>query len=553
MGAALVTRSPDGLALTTLGEKALPLVEEIERAVLAARDLVASHKTRVRLATPSGFSRVISPHLAAFQARHPDITIELLGGSRMVDLKKGEADVAIRQGPSGDEDLVARQIGDVGWSLYASEAYLGRHPAPGNPRDLAGHDVLGFETTLSRVPGSSWLEEHGKGANVIMRCRELMEMVSACVAGIGLAVLPCMAAALEPSLRRLTGEVLGTQAHGGLSQGDASGGAHPGGDRVRHRDHAPGRRPDVRPELTAQLWRGHVRVASCRCDGCVRFSGIGLAWRAARGGEGGAGGAPGRCGPRRGRRPGRRRVDAADGRRPGREPQLVLPGRRSLLPAVRGHGLQPLLARSVRGGSRDVPLVPALDLLHHPMRLRGPGLPRGLHPDLRVPGLRPGGRPVCERQRLRAARLLRHLPPTPPRPRPPLPVPSPSRPGARLTARRLSTDAARRRFPRGCRSAGHLHRPAPLLRIPGQRRRPDDLPGPGDAAEGKIPCAPPPSWSTGAPACASEPARSPHHHLDQSIAGRSPARPPRDPPSRGPRWRRRSRRWWDRGRRPRRR
>ena len=43
-----------------------------------------------------------------------------------------------------------------------------------------------------------------------MRCRELMDMVSACVAGLGLAVLPCMAAALEPSLRRLTGEVLGS-------------------------------------------------------------------------------------------------------------------------------------------------------------------------------------------------------------------------------------------------------------------------------------------------------------------------------------------------------
>jgi len=128
----------------------------------------------------------------------------------LVDLKKGEADVAIRQGPSEDEELIARRIGDVQWSLYASEAYLLRHPAPADPRQLAPHDVLGFEERLAGVPGARWIAEHGAGANIVMRCRELTDMLSGCVAGLGLAVLPATAAALEPSLRRLTDEVLGT-------------------------------------------------------------------------------------------------------------------------------------------------------------------------------------------------------------------------------------------------------------------------------------------------------------------------------------------------------
>ena len=71
-------------------------------------------------------------------------------------------------------------------------------------------DLLGFEAQLSGVPGAKWIEEHGKAANVVMRCRELTDVLSACVAGIGLAVLPCMAAALEPSLERLTTEILGS-------------------------------------------------------------------------------------------------------------------------------------------------------------------------------------------------------------------------------------------------------------------------------------------------------------------------------------------------------
>jgi len=43
-----------------------------------------------------------------------------------------------------------------------------------------------------------------------MRCREITDMLAACVAGLGLAVLPCMAGALEPSLRQLTPEPLGS-------------------------------------------------------------------------------------------------------------------------------------------------------------------------------------------------------------------------------------------------------------------------------------------------------------------------------------------------------
>jgi DNA-binding transcriptional LysR family regulator len=209
IGAPLTTRGPDGLTLTAAGEKIVPLLEEIERAVQAAREMVRSSQARVRLATPSGFSRILAPHLTAFQARHPGVTIELLGGSRMVDLKKGEADVAIRQGPSEDEDLIAKRIGEVSWSLYGSDAYLRRHPIAPDPRQLAGHDLLGFEDRLSGVPGARWIAEHGTGANIVMRCRELTDMLSGCVAGIGLAVLPRTAAVLEPSLRRLTDQVLG--------------------------------------------------------------------------------------------------------------------------------------------------------------------------------------------------------------------------------------------------------------------------------------------------------------------------------------------------------
>ncbi len=132
-----------------------------------------------------------------------------MSGSQPLDLKKGEAELAIRVGPIADEDLIARKLGDAGWSLYAADAYLRRHPAPADPRQLAGHDVLGYDRRLAGAPGARWIEQHGRGATIVLRSRELTDMLAAARGGLGLAVMPCMLAESDSSLRRLTPDVLG--------------------------------------------------------------------------------------------------------------------------------------------------------------------------------------------------------------------------------------------------------------------------------------------------------------------------------------------------------
>jgi DNA-binding transcriptional LysR family regulator len=77
--------------------------------------------------------------------------------------------------------------------------------------DLAQHDVVGFDETMARSPGAIWLEEHRAGARIVVRCNSLTAALNASVAGMGVAVLPCFLADAEPSLRRLTDEVLATR------------------------------------------------------------------------------------------------------------------------------------------------------------------------------------------------------------------------------------------------------------------------------------------------------------------------------------------------------
>jgi DNA-binding transcriptional LysR family regulator len=208
LGAPLVLRGPEGLRLTPLGDKLVPLVEEAERAVLAVRELAMSEKARVRLAVPSGFTKYFAAGVADLVRENPGLTLEIVSGAHAVDLKKGEADLAVRGGPIADNDFVARKLGASGFALYGSETYLARRPAPSDTNDLTGHDLIGFDASLSAVPAAKWLAEHGAKGNVVLRSREMSDMLSATLEGVGLAVLPCALADEEPTLRRLTHAVV---------------------------------------------------------------------------------------------------------------------------------------------------------------------------------------------------------------------------------------------------------------------------------------------------------------------------------------------------------
>jgi len=145
--------------------------------------------------------------LGALHRRHPDILVELLLGTPQLNLLRREADLAVRLGTRGQEALVARKLGVVGWALYASSGYLAAHGRPRFGHGLAGHAIIGLDGELKGTPGGRWLSQHAAKARVALRCNDLVAAMRACEAGFGLAMVPSIVAH-DAAVERVSAEAM---------------------------------------------------------------------------------------------------------------------------------------------------------------------------------------------------------------------------------------------------------------------------------------------------------------------------------------------------------
>jgi DNA-binding transcriptional LysR family regulator len=215
LGTALFVRTPEGMTPTASAISLLPVVEAVERNVVAilgqAGRTTGVVEGRVRLTTSEAFSDYFVRHLPTLQDRYPALTVEILSGNRVFDLLRGEADVAVRMTATTQSDLICRRVGNAGWTLYASDAYIARHGVPAVPTDLTGHEVIGFDESLRGTPGAQWLETHGKSGHIPLRGNSIGAIISAATVGIGIAMVPCFLASGVKALRRISPQLVATR------------------------------------------------------------------------------------------------------------------------------------------------------------------------------------------------------------------------------------------------------------------------------------------------------------------------------------------------------
>ena len=213
IGQSLVQRQPSGYRLTALGQEMLPFAEAVEQAVLAFErqlDNLGGEATGViRMTCPEPIvqRRTQSGLLDRFHARHPALRVMFVMSDRYLDLRHGDADVALRSGDTDDEELVGRKIGDSFWAVYASQTYIERHGRPERIEDLPAHALVGFDDTMPGHRAAQWLRQVAPDAPLTARSNSVLGLVYSVKAGLGLGPLPTALGDAEPGLVRVLGPV----------------------------------------------------------------------------------------------------------------------------------------------------------------------------------------------------------------------------------------------------------------------------------------------------------------------------------------------------------
>jgi len=206
LGAPLFLRTRGGLRLTPAGEQTLVLAAQMEQAagaIAAQREAQQQVKGLVRVALTEALGPfVIDQGLLSLKEEHPGLELELLAGSRRLDLGLGEADVGLRFDPLRGATLRARCVSRTAIGVYASPAYLRQRGVPKSARQLGGHDVLLPAAELSALPEARWLKRQ-PGTRVALASNSLPSLLAAALGGHGLVTLTDTWGAREPRLERL--------------------------------------------------------------------------------------------------------------------------------------------------------------------------------------------------------------------------------------------------------------------------------------------------------------------------------------------------------------
>ncbi|MEI8143935.1 MAG: substrate binding domain-containing protein, partial [Alphaproteobacteria bacterium] len=92
---------------------------------------------------PSTFGRhFLAPQLSAFRKRYPNVRLDLKLTAKKMDIGVGQADIAIRLGPTVDPNLGVQKLGQIEFCLVATPSYLKSRPPVHEPIHLAKHDVI---------------------------------------------------------------------------------------------------------------------------------------------------------------------------------------------------------------------------------------------------------------------------------------------------------------------------------------------------------------------------------------------------------------------------
>ena len=141
LGIVLFERVGRGLRLTTSGVELLKHVRDMGdaagRVSMNALGQSQAFEGTICISASETYAAVLLPPIIAkLRILEPGIHVEIVVANHASDLRRREADIAIRNFRPTEPDLIAKKVGDADAVLYATPGYIARIGNPTTPEEL---------------------------------------------------------------------------------------------------------------------------------------------------------------------------------------------------------------------------------------------------------------------------------------------------------------------------------------------------------------------------------------------------------------------------------
>lgn len=155
-------------------------------------------------AAPIVIEHLLAPVLVQFASAFPEIQIELAATRDHVNLRRREAEVAIRIADTVPDWLVGRKLVDLKFRVYGPAAGRGRASLRPLPELARQRRWIGFERDARDLKFDRWLAREVPDASVVLRVDNFSHAATLVRAGLGIALLPVFVESRLDGLSPLT-------------------------------------------------------------------------------------------------------------------------------------------------------------------------------------------------------------------------------------------------------------------------------------------------------------------------------------------------------------
>lgn len=208
LGVVLFQRVGRGLELTPSGLELLDHVRAMGdaagRVSLSAAGQSQSVDGNVCITCSDIYAaKLLPPIIGELRQSHPGITLEIVAQNNTSDLRRREADIAIRHFRSTEPDLVAKKVGTAQARLYATPDYLAQIGNPTAAKGLRNADFIGVNTGGAMLKG---LNEYGldlRAENFPIVSENYNVMWGMVTQGLGIGIVDATIGDAEPLVQRV--------------------------------------------------------------------------------------------------------------------------------------------------------------------------------------------------------------------------------------------------------------------------------------------------------------------------------------------------------------